>query len=89
MDDPEIELEAATGSLFECINAAMEVGCFAPASNGRRSKATATSEDMLEESDSSGSEEGEMRRNDEPHPSGSDQDKRGEPGGQDEQANGL
>lgn len=46
--DPETGLETATGSLLECINAAMEVGCFAPASTGGRSKATATSEDMLE-----------------------------------------
>lgn len=41
--------EMATVSLLECINAAMEAEGFAPASMGGRTKAMATSEDMLED----------------------------------------
>ena len=41
-------LVTATGSLFECSKVAMEAEGFAPASSGGRTKATATSENMLE-----------------------------------------
>lgn len=45
---PLMELETVMGSLFVCINAAMEVEGFAPACSGGRTKATAISEVMLE-----------------------------------------
>ena len=43
-----MELETAMGSLFVCINAAIEVEGFAPTCSGGRTKATAISEVMLE-----------------------------------------
>lgn len=47
VDGLDIGFEMATGSLLECINAAMEAEGFAPASMGGRTKAMATSVDML------------------------------------------
>jgi hypothetical protein len=49
VEGAEMGFEMATVSLLECINAAMEAEGFAPASMGGRTKAMATSEDMLED----------------------------------------
>lgn len=54
VDGAVIGFETATGSLVDCINAAMEAEGFAPASKGGRTKATATSELMLESNRSEG-----------------------------------
>lgn len=65
VDDVAIGLEMATGSLLECINAAMEAEGFAPASMGGRTKAMATSADMLEYTKSEvgwGESEGQKRK---------------------------
>ena len=48
LDGLVIGLDTATGSVLDCINAAMEAEGFAPASRGGRTKAMATCELMLE-----------------------------------------
>ena len=48
MELEAIGFETATGSLFECINAAMDAEGLAPASTDGRTRAKATCELMLE-----------------------------------------